>query len=95
MPPDVNLLTDRQREVYEYLLAYVERHGDQPTMRTMCRDLSIASVNGIVGHLNALEKKGFVRKRTDAFGQVGLVLVGWRFVRVPDDGGPYGAAPDP
>lgn len=53
-------LTKKQREVFEFLKAYVTKHGYPPTYR------EIASHFGFLwsaskGHLKALEKKGFIR----------------------------------
>lgn len=59
-------LTDRQREVLVYIRAYIDDEGYPPTIRDMCRFFGIASANGMVCHLDALECKGYIVRRKNA-----------------------------
>jgi repressor LexA len=66
-PPPV--LTTRQLEVYGLILEGMRRHGRAPTIRALQARLQLASPNGVVCHLLALEKKGLLRReRKKAWG---------------------------
>ncbi len=54
-------LSPRQRRCLEAVLAHRRRAGLPPTYRELGRALSIASTNGVRGHLKALERKGYLR----------------------------------
>ena len=55
-------LTDRQRNVYEFLISYSKQHGYPPTMREIAEHLGVAGNLGVIKHLNALEKKGYIKR---------------------------------
>ena len=63
--PDANgetqPLTKRQQEVYEYISQNINFYG--PTVREIAAALGIKSPNGVVCHLAALEKKGYISRR--------------------------------
>jgi repressor LexA len=54
-------LTARQLEVLSFLYGHARDRGYQPDIRKIAVGIGAASPNGAVGHLVALEKKGFVR----------------------------------
>ena len=54
-------LTARQAEVLEFIRANSGIYG--PAVREIAAQFGIKSPHGVVGHLNALEKKGFIRRR--------------------------------
>jgi REP element-mobilizing transposase RayT len=58
-------LTDRQREVLEVIEDSVRRHGFPPTLREIGKRLGLANVNAVRGHVEALEKKGYISKDPD------------------------------
>lgn len=55
-------LTRRQRDVYEYIRDLIRDRGYGPTVREIGARFGIGSPNGVVSHLRALEKKGFIRR---------------------------------
>jgi repressor LexA len=55
-------LTDRQRQVYNYLVAFSEQHGFPPTMQEIAEHLGITGNLGVIKHLTALEQKGFLTR---------------------------------
>jgi repressor LexA len=61
-------LSPRQRRCLEAVLAHRRRTGLPPTYRELGRALGIASTNGVRRHLEALERKGYVRMRRSARG---------------------------
>ncbi len=55
-------LTARQQKVYELIREKIRSRGYGPTVREIARHFSIRSPNGVVCHLKALEKKGFIAR---------------------------------
>lgn len=55
-------LTDRQQEVFNFIVAYIERKGYPPTIREMQEGLTIGSLRGVTIHLDALHKKGYIER---------------------------------
>jgi repressor LexA len=58
--PDFSQLTDRQREIYEFIRSKIEGRGYGPTVREIGLHFDIKSPNGVMCHLKALEKKGLI-----------------------------------
>lgn len=54
-------LTDRQREIYDYIVAFRRENGCSPSIPEIQRHFEIRSPNGVAGHLAALEAKGVIR----------------------------------
>ena len=55
-------LTDRQKEVYEFIRDKIRNRGYGPTVREIGEQFDIASPNGVMCHLKALEKKGLITR---------------------------------
>ena len=55
-------LTDRQKEIYDFLLSTIREKGYAPSIPEIGRKFKIASTNGVSDHLKALEKKGYIRR---------------------------------
>lgn len=53
-------LTDRQREVLAFIAANMGYFG--PTVREIAAALGVASTTAVVGHLEALERKGYIKR---------------------------------
>ena len=74
----MNGLTDRQREVLQTLWQFAKDHGRYPTIREMGDRLGIDSPNGIMIHLMALRKKGYITQsgkgKPHAWGLTGAVV---------------------
>jgi repressor LexA len=56
------LLTDRQREILNYIEREVRTTGVPPSIRQIGVALGISSTNGVRAHLQALEKKGYIHR---------------------------------
>ena len=54
-------LTARQAEVLEFIRANSGMFG--PTIRQIAAAIGVNNVTGVVGHLAALERKGYIRRR--------------------------------
>jgi repressor LexA len=53
-------LTDRQKEVLDFISSSILERGYPPTLREIGEQLGIRSTNGVNDHLKALEKKGYL-----------------------------------
>lgn len=62
--PDMSRLTERQREIYDFIKEKIETRGYGPTVREIgeSRTPKIKSPNGVMCHLKALEKKGLIKR---------------------------------
>ena len=59
---DRDLLTDRQREILEFITSSIGARGYPPTLREIGTHFGIRSTNGVNDHLRALEKKGYLQR---------------------------------
>lgn len=55
-------LTDRQKEVYEFIRDKIRNRGYGPTVREIGQAFDIRSPNGVMCHLKALEKKEMIKR---------------------------------
>jgi repressor LexA len=91
--PDFSQLTDRQREIYDFIRSKIETRGYGPTVREIGLEFKIKSPNGVMCHLKALEKKGLIQREgfsarairliDHPFGSRGLPLLGKVAAGVP------------
>ncbi len=56
------MLTDRQREIYDYVVGYVDDHGYPPTVREIGEAVGLASPSTVHAHLANLERAGLLRR---------------------------------
>jgi repressor LexA len=76
------MLTDRQREIYDYLTRYVDDHGYPPTVREIGEAVGLASPSTVHAHLANLERAGLIKR--DPTKPRALELVGRERVRAAD-----------
>jgi repressor LexA len=55
-------LTSRQRDIWSFLLEYVDRHGYPPTVREIGEAVGLASPSTVHAHLANLERAGLLRR---------------------------------
>ncbi len=55
-------LTDRQRQIFNFISESIRERGIPPTIREIGERFSIRSTNGVRSILNALIKKGYIKK---------------------------------
>jgi repressor LexA len=55
-------LTQRQREILDFISSSIVERGFPPTLREIGEHFHIRSTNGVNDHLKALEKKGHLRR---------------------------------
>jgi repressor LexA len=55
-------LTKRQKQVLDYLVGFLNKHGYAPSFDEIARALKLTSLATVHKHLSTLERKGFVRR---------------------------------
>ena len=56
----MNRLTERQRQVFDFIRERVAASGIPPTVAEITAAMGVSSTNGIRGHLQALKRKGAI-----------------------------------
>jgi repressor LexA len=56
------VLTKRQKEVLDFLVAFLNKHGYSPSFEEIGRSLRVTSLATVHKHITTLEKKGFIRR---------------------------------
>ena len=59
-------LTNRQQTVLETIRAWIRKQGYPPTIRELGSQLGIKSLRGVTTHLDAIAKKGFLKRDSRA-----------------------------
>src|SRR3712207_6580055 len=54
-------LTDRQRETLVFIAETVQERGYPPSVREICEGLGLASSSTVHSHLQALQRKGYLK----------------------------------
>jgi len=71
-------ITDRQREIYEFIQTTIAGRGIPPTIREIGEAFGIRSTNGVEKHLQALEQSGFVMRERGKSRSISLHVDGKR-----------------
>lgn len=61
---DKTHLTERQQAIYDFIREKIINRGYGPTVREIGQHFQIRSPNGVMCHLKALEKKGFITRES-------------------------------
>jgi repressor LexA len=69
-------LTARQKQVLDFIASHLESHGFPPTLREIGQHLGVSGTLGVIKHLDALERKGLIRKTAGS--SRGISVVGRR-----------------
>ncbi len=67
-------LTERQREVYDFVRDKIRNRGYGPTVREIGDEFDISSPNGVMCHLKALEKKGLITREPNMSRAIQLAM---------------------
>jgi len=68
-------LTRRQKQVLDFLIRFINRHGYSPSFEEMAAGLHLSSLATVHKHLQVLEKKGFIRRRYNQSRSVEVVAI--------------------
>jgi repressor LexA len=55
-------LTDKQERILNFIVEYVEDKGYPPSIREIGTAFDISSLRGVTVHLDALERKGYIKR---------------------------------
>jgi len=55
--------TKRQKEVLDFIIYYIEKHGYEPSYQLIAKQLGVHSKGGIAKHIEALENQGLLSRR--------------------------------
>jgi SOS-response transcriptional repressor LexA len=55
-------LTDKQRDILEYIISCFVKELRFPTYRAMCAHFEVASTNAITSHIRHIMRKGWIRQ---------------------------------
>jgi repressor LexA len=71
-------LTRRQKEVMDFLAAFIEKHGYSPSYEEIASGLGVASLATVHKHIQALEAKQYLRR---SYNHSRSLEIGERFLR--------------
>jgi len=74
-----NKLTDRQKEVLEYIQRFISENGFPPTLREIASNFGLASTFGVKRHLDALKRKGYLKIESFASRAISLNKISDQF----------------
>ena len=55
-------ITDKQREILEYIKKEILNRGYPPTVRDICEAVNLKSTSSVHSHLETFEKNGYIRR---------------------------------
>ena len=77
----MEILTEKQEAVLNFIENYQLRNGRSPTLREMRENFGVISDNSILKHLHALEEKGYITKDSSSRGIAPLASVKERLLQ--------------
>ena len=75
-------LTSRQQKVFDFVNSFQQEHGFPPTLREIGEAVGLANTNAVKGHLDGLEKKGYITRTPDKARSIQIVYSPSRMSRV-------------
>jgi len=60
--------TVRQQQVLDYIQSHIDNDGYPPTIREICAHLGVSGTVSAMRHLDALEKKGYIKRDSGSRG---------------------------
>jgi repressor LexA len=68
-------LTRRQKQVFDFLVEFINRHGYSPSFEEIGAGLGLSSLATVHKHMETLEKKGFIRRGYNQSRSVEVVAI--------------------
>lgn len=65
-------LTEQQAKVLAFIAQHIAEHGAPPAIREVCAHMGISSPNGVMCHVRALRKKGYLEPARDTGDKVAV-----------------------
>ncbi len=70
----MNTITAKQAETLTFIKKFIVAHGFPPSVREICKGMNLSSPATVHAHLTQLEKKGLIRKETNKFRTIELLV---------------------
>lgn len=67
-------ITAKQAETLTFIKKYIVNHGFPPSVREICSGMNLSSPATVHAHLAQLEKKGIIRKESNKFRTIELLV---------------------
>ncbi len=67
-------ITAKQAETLTFIKKYIVNHGFPPSVREICSGMNLSSPATVHAHLTQLEKKGIIRKESNKFRTIELLV---------------------
>jgi repressor LexA len=65
--------TQRQKEIHDYIVSFIDRHGYEPSYAQIARHFGVKSKATIAKHISALERRGLISRQHE-HGSFGLAV---------------------
>ncbi len=88
-------LTDRQQQTLEIISLFIAECGFPPSLRQIGEKLGISGTLGVIKHLDALERKGCIRRQSGSSRGIVLVSAQARATALPVVGSVRAGLPQP
>ena len=66
-------LTERQQQVYDFLVTYLAANGYPPTLQEIAKHLHVSGNLGVLRHLKALQREGLITRNPGSSRSIALV----------------------
>lgn len=78
-------LSSRQKDVLEFINDFLARTGYPPTIREIANQLGLTGTVSVVQHLNALERKGYIKRSRSSSRGIAVISEGmdWKQEALP------------
>ena len=65
MSDKTQIMTDKDREIYNIIMLYIAQNGYSPTVRELCKISGLRSTSTVHNRLKKLESLGKIQKLTE------------------------------
>ena len=72
-------MTERQQEIYNFIVAYIEEHLYPPTVREIGEGVGLYSSSSVFSHLLKIQEYGFIEIKMNS--PRAIKVKGYRFVK--------------
>lgn len=79
-----NTLTERQQEVYDFIVRYTQEHMYPPSITDICVSCHFKSKSNVHEILRILDDKGYIKKPMHSEARA-IKLYGYKLVRVEEN----------
>jgi DNA (cytosine-5)-methyltransferase 1 len=76
-------LTKKQKQILDYIKNYVKNKSISPTFEEVRKYFKLSALSTVHEHINALEKKGFIKKNGSAARGIELVKNSYDLLKIP------------